>query len=574
MVDTASIRTERLRIAGAPRPPGRGAGALSRAHVTALTEQWLRDLWVAATTGAPDPIAPGPGIALACSGSLARRECGPLSDLDLELLLDDRCTLGTDDVARIAQRIWYPVWDSRLGLDHAVRTVDESRATARADLATAAAALDVRCVAGDDRVVSGLRTVLAADWRTDARRRLPELAEALQARHARNGDLDQTLDPDLKEGNGGLRDMTVLRALAASWLADYSHQRADEAHHALLDTRDALQVVTGRPRNKLVLEEHDPVAAQLGLDTDEMLRRVSFSGRAVARELEATMRRALQARAPRRGIPRRRPDLRALGEGCYVHEGEVVLGRGADRDDPLLPLVLARHAAEQDLPISPVTSRNLAAHVPDLPRPWPPQALELFVGLLACGSPLLHVWDSLEDAGLVTRWMPAWEAIRSRHQRNSVHRWTVDRHSLECVITAAGMVDRVARPDALLLAALFHDIGKVAGARDHSVLGAGIADDCLADLGVDPATRARVVTLVREHLTLSLVAAREDSEDPAAVERLCDAVGRDPDLLDELATLTEADGRAAGPGVWTIWRAERAQLFVTAAHRLMATRVD
>ncbi|SDB86070.1 [protein-PII] uridylyltransferase [Raineyella antarctica] len=567
---TSSIRADRLRIAGAPQPSGRGAGALSRAHVTALTEHWLHDLWVAATTGHADPIQTGPGIALACAGSLARRESGPLSDLDLELLLDERCTLEPEQVSLLAERLWYPLWDSRLGLDHAVRTVEESRSTARADLATAAAALDVRCIAGDDRVVSRLRSVLAADWRTDARRRLPELEESIRERHARNGDVDQTLDPDLKEGEGGLRDMTLLRALAASWLADYAHDQADLAHHVLLDTRDALQVATGRPRNKLVLEEHDAVAARLGVDTEEMLRRVSQAGRTVARELQQTMRRALRARAPRVGPSVRRPDLRPLGDGAYVHEGEVVLGRGADLDDPLLPLALARHAATLDLPLSPVTARNLATQVPDLPRPWPAEARAALVALLASGRPLLVVWDTLDDAGLIGRWIPAWEAIRSRHQRNSVHRWTVDRHSLECVAIASELVDRVARPDLLLLAALLHDVGKVAGAGDHSIVGAEIAATTLADLGADPETTATVVRLVREHLALSLLAARADSSDPAAVAQLCAAVDEDPDQLDLLAALTEADSRATGAGVWSVWRAERSQLFVTAARRRLA----
>ncbi len=570
MADTSTIRSERLTIAGAPRPSGRGAGALSRAHITGLTEQWLRDLWVAATTGHPQPVDPGPGIALACSGSLARRESGPLSDLDLELLLDNRCPLGRAEIAEIAERLWYPIWDSKLGMDHSVRTVDQCRAAARADLATAASALDVRCIAGDDRVVSTLRGVLAADWRTDARKRLPELEESIRARHARNGDLDQTLDPDLKEGNGGLRDMTVLRALAASWLADYAHERAELAHHLLLDTRDALQVVTGRARNELVLQEHDAVAAQLGLDTDEMLRRVSAGGHTVAHELQATLRRALQARAPRRGIPRRRPELRMLGDGCYVHEGEVVLGKGADHDDPMLPLVLARHAAAEDLPISDITARNLAARTPDLPTPWPPAALAAFVDLLGTGAPLLAVWDALDDAGLVSRWIPAWDAIRSRHQRNSVHRWTVDRHILECVTLAAGMTDRVGRPDVLLLAALFHDIGKVAGARDHSTTGADLARDALPLLGVDAATQETIVGLVRDHLALAALAAREDPEEPAAIERLCTVVHHDPELLEQLAALTEADARATGPGIWTTWRAGRSQLFVTAARRRLA----
>lgn len=559
-----ALRTDRIRLAGVPRPPGRGAGALSRAHVTASTEAWLRDLWSAVTINHPTPIDPGPGIALACSGSLARRESGPLSDLDLELVLDGDCTLSPDEVDILAERLWYPLWDTGLGLDHAVRTVEEARETARADLATAAAALDLRCIAGDDRVVARLASVLAADWRTEARHRLPELEFAVSARHARHGDIDQTVDPDLKEAAGGLRDMVILRALAASWLADYSHERADHAHHVLLDTRDALQLVTGRARNRLVAEEHAAVAALLRLDPDDMLTRVALAGRTVERELQSTLSSALRARTARPGPDRRSPELRPLGAGAHLHEGEVVLGPGADPSDPLLPLVLAGRAASVGAPLSTVTARNLARRSTDLPTPWPAEALGLLVGILSAGPSTRLVWDSLDDAGLITRWIPPWTAIRGHRPRHPVHRWTVDRHSVECVVVAAGLVDRVDRPDILLLAALLHDIGKVAGSDDHSRHGADIVARLLPDLGAAPETTATVTLLVREHLTLAQLATRADPDDPRVLDRLGDAVQHDTEHLELLAALTEADSRATGTGLWNATRAAQVRRLVTA----------
>lgn len=566
MATTTTIRSDRIRIAGVPRPPGRGAGALSRAHVTAATEAWLRDLWFAATTGNPDPIDPGPGIALSCAGSLARRESGPLSDLDLELVLDDSCRLAPDEISAIADRLWYPVWDSGLRLDHAVRSVDDARAAARADLPSAAAALDIRFLAGDDRVVHRLASVLSADWRTDARHRLPELAAAVQERHRLHGDIEQTVGADLKESAGGLRDMLVLRALAASWLADYAHEQVDHAHHVLLDTRDALQLATGRPGTRFAVEEHVAVASLLRTGPDELGARVSLAGRCLARELDATMQRALRARSSRPVAPdRRRPELRPLGSGAYVHEGEVVLGPGADPTDPLLPLVLGGHAARQGLPLSAVTARNLAERPVPLPHPWPSPALDLLVGMLATGRSALLAWDPLEDAGLITRWIPAWEAIRGHRPRHPVHRWTVDRHTLECVVLAAEFADRVPRPDVLLLAALLHDIGKNGRPGDHSTTGAVIAGETLLDLGADQATIDAVVRLVREHLTLARLATRGDPEDPSVVAALWTAVDGDPDLLVTLAALTEADSRATGGGLWNASRASQVQRLVTAA---------
>ena len=100
-------------------------------------------------------------------------------------------------------------------------------------------------------MVAAARSTVAHDWRANARRRLPQLVESLEARHHRHGDLAQTIEPDLKEARGGLRDMTILRALTAAWLADRPHGQVDTAYGTLLDARDALHVVTGRGRDRL-----------------------------------------------------------------------------------------------------------------------------------------------------------------------------------------------------------------------------------------------------------------------------------------------------------------------------------
>ncbi|WP_181796991.1 nucleotidyltransferase domain-containing protein, partial [Streptomyces sp. WELS2] len=150
---------------------------------------------------------PARGVSLVAVGGYGRGELSPRSDLDLVLLHD-----GSDPgaVAALADRIWYPVWDLGLALDHSVRTPAEARATAAEDLKVQLGLLDARHVAGDTTLTAGLRTAVLTDWRNQAPKRLPELRELCAERAARQGELRYLLEPDLKEARGGLRDATAL----------------------------------------------------------------------------------------------------------------------------------------------------------------------------------------------------------------------------------------------------------------------------------------------------------------------------------------------------------------------------
>ena len=546
------LAARRLDVAGARGFAAPGAGPARRAAVASLTREWLADVWEQALAGRPSD-----GVALAAVGSLARRDGGPLSDVDLVLLHDGR-SLGGEELRALADRVWYPVWDAGIRLDHAVRTVNQCRTVASGDLSAAVGLLDLERLTGDPEVVAAARAVLTHDWRANARKRLPQLVETVHVRHGRHGDLAQGLEPDLKEAHGGLRDMAVLRALAAAWLTDRPHGAVDESYAALLDVRDALHVVTGRGRDRLTREDHDAVAALLGhRDADELLTGVSTAARTIAYALDGTVRRAGQSqRARTLRVGPRRPQLRPLGFGLFEHDGEVVLGPRTDpAADPLLTLRAAVTAARDDLPIAPATLANLAANAPPLPEPWPAPAKDLFADLLAAGPGLLTVWEGLDQAGLVERWVPEWAAVRSRPQRSPVHRHTVDRHLLETVVVAGSLVRGVGRPDLLLLGALLHDIGKVRGARDHSTAGEPLARAVATRLGHDTGDVDTVALLVREHLTLIELATRRDHRDPATLAAAHEAAAGSRDTFDLLLALTEADATAAGPQAWTDWRA-------------------
>ncbi|MBK3575417.1 [protein-PII] uridylyltransferase [Streptomyces sp. MBT65] len=534
---------------------GARSGPPRRAALAELTDDWLTGLFAAGNEALK-------GVSLVAVGGYGRGELSPRSDLDL-LLLHDGGDSGA--VAALADRIWYPVWDLGLALDHSVRTPAEARKTAGEDLKVQLGLLDARHIAGDLGLTASLRTAVLADWRNQAPKRLPELQELCAERAERQGELQYLLEPDLKEARGGLRDATALRAVAASWLADAPREGLADARRRLLDVRDALHLTTGRATDRLALQEQDQVAAELGLlDADTLLRQVYEAARVVSYASDVTWRevgRVLRSRAVR---PRLRAMLGGgakpaaerspLAEGVVEQDGEVVLARAARPErDPVLPLRAAAAAAQAGLPLSLHAVRRMAAGVRPLPTPWPAEAREQLVTLLGSGQPTIDVWEALEAEGLITRLLPDWERVRCRPQRNAVHIWTVDRHLIETAVRASEFARRVSRPDLLLVAALLHDIGK-GWPGDHSVAGEIIAKDVAARIGFDRADVAVLATLVRHHLLLIDTATRRDLEDPATVRSVAEAVGT-TSTLELLHALTEADALATGPAAWSSWRA-------------------
>ncbi len=519
--------------------------------VTSCVEDALAELY--AEVGGP-----ASGTALACVGSLARRELGPRSDVDLVLLHDGRDPAGTD---RLAGELWYPLWDSGVRLDHSVRTPAECAEVAGRELSAGVGLLDLRVVAGDTALVSGARTALLSAWRGNARRRLPELLSSLDERLARFGDAAYLLEPDLKEARGGSRDMAMLRALAATWLTDRPHSGVRDPYEQLLDVRDALHVTSGRALDRLLASEVDGVAARLGYpEPDALHRAVSLAARRIGHAVDLTVRSAKQAVPQRRVLSfarrERRPVYTEAEHGLIIHAGEVGLATLASASSPTTGVHAGALAASRGLVLSPVTAENLGLHAPPLPVPWPEDARDAFLQLLSSGPQLVPVWEALDLAGCIARWIPDWEPIRARPQHNPIHRHTVDRHSVQTAAEAQRHLTQVERPDLLLLACLFHDIGKLPGAGvDHAAVGAPIARRCVVAIGLDDEDADVVELLVRHHLTLASLATKRDHADPVTQQALVDAVQGRAEVLDLLRYLTESDARAAGPAAWSPWRA-------------------
>lgn len=481
-------------------------------------------------------------------GGYGRQELAPSSDLDLVLLhADDR------DVDEFAARLWYPLWDGPHRLDHAVRAESEILASAAADLKVHLGLLDLRHLAGDRALTERVRSAVLAHWRERAPELVPALMTLVEQRASRCGSLGHDAIPDLKDSSGGLRDIACLQALVLTWLVDAPHAELDRARQDLLDVRDGLHQITGHAGDRIEPEHWALLAPVLGLaDAEAVQRLVRSTGRRVEHMSRLMWGRA-RAALPGQGAGRS-ARLEWIERGVAVAGGEIVLHRSADPvADPSLLLRVAAEAAEQDLPINPATATRLTRDCRTLPAPWDADMRRLFLRLLASGPGLRATWATLEDSGALEAILPEWEGVRLLPHASTIHRYTVDRHIIETVVEAAGLIRRVDRPDLLLVGALLHDIGK-AETTDHSVAGESVARTVALRMGFPPADADTVAALVRWHLLLATTATTRDLEDPATIAYVVERVG-DVATLDLLEMLAQADAKATAPQAWTAWRA-------------------
>ncbi len=529
----------------------------------------LVDGWLAELLAAAEAECGAGGVALVAVGGYGRAELSQQADIDVILLHGGRRDIGT-----LADRVWYPIWDEGLKLGHAVRTPREALALAADDLDTATSLLQVRHVAGDEDLTDDLARRGIEQWQKRAKRWLEDLSRRVRARHEASGEVAFLLEPDLKEGRGGLRDVHALRwAEAAQSLLWQGDDRAlDDAYDTLLTARVELHRHTGRPGDRLLLEEQDAVAAALhDQSADHLMHRVAAAARTIAwRSDDAWLRIDASLSGPPGWRSRRDKDI---GTGLVLRDGEVHLTADADlAADPSLVLRAAGAAAAGGTRIHRASLERLAAAGP-LPDPWPPVVRAALVDLLLSGHRAIPVIEALDQMGLWVHVLPEWEAVRSKPQRNAYHRFTVDRHLIEAAANAASLVARTARPDLLVLGALLHDLGK-GYPGDHTDVGIDLLATIGPRMGFASADVAVLQAMVRHHLLLPDVATRRDLDDPATVEGVADAVG-DLLTLGLLAALTEADSIATGPSAWGRWKADLVSDLVSrVAHVLGGGRAE
>ncbi len=543
--------------------------AFCRAY-SAAADEWLTGLFDEASGG------DSRGMALVAVGGYGRGELCPYSDLDVVLVHK-----GRKDISATADRIWYPVWDDGIALDHSVRRPNEALDMAGEDLRVALGLLDARVVCGESRIAEPVIEGARDRWARQKPSWLGVLADLVTERQAANGDVGFLLEPDLKESHGGLRDIAALVALMAAVpvLADYVDTVAlGDARSVLTAARVELHRRTTRDLNKLLLQEQEQVALAVGYaDADALMHAVATAGRTVAWEGDDAWRRrgAWSRDKGRRSGPRRgrgsNPTVAPLagepGIGCT--EGEVVLLEGANvSGDPSLALRMAAAAAELNLPISRDALNLLGRRAPEPPVPWPDQLRDTLVRVLATGPTAIPALEALDQRHLLERYLPEWAAVRNKPQRNPYHRFTVDRHLLEATANSATMTHRVSRPDLLLIGTLLHDIGK-GFPGDHTDVGVVVAGDIATRMGLPAEDVATIQTMVRLHLLLPDTATRRDLDDPATAQRVADQVGDRP-TLDLLASMVEADSLATGSSAWGSWKAGLVADLVERTRQLLA----
>jgi len=538
---------ERKKLRAAP------IGAARRLQLSQITDNYLINLFNNAVKKEDFDK-----VALIGVGANGRQDLTLGSDFDLVLVHEKDYKID-----EIAEKLWYPIWDLGIKLDHSVRTSSQVRNMASMDLAVVLGWLDARTIVGNENLEKQISSLVLQDWRAFADKRLKELYEQVLARKEKEGELSQLIEPDLKESYGGLRDITILRAVAATWKIDIPKKILDENSQILQDIRDALHTVLDKPSDKLIRQEQVSVAQLTDLkDADQLIRKVSYSGRIIAHHSDVIWHKVNSLISKSSFIKKLKTENRIpLVDGVVIQDNEVVLAKDSKIAlDETLGLRLAAASSQAGLFIAEHTLERIKREAKPLVQPWNQEAKDAFISLLGSGRHLISTWESLDFAGLIDTWFPIWSQVRGCPQNSQIHSFTVDRHLLETAIYANNYTREVSRPDLLLVGSFFHDIGK-GGEKDHSDEGAEIMQKLAPNLGFNKEDSEILVKLVQHHLLLPEFATKRDLEDPLTISSVSKIVENET-FLDLLYYLTLADMFATGPLASSEWRQQLIQELV------------
>ena len=520
-----------------------------------VTDAWLNEIFIAATAGEKKRD----DIVLIAVGGYGRRELAPHSDLDILLVHKSVKNIGD-----IASKMWYPIWDVGVKLGHAVRTPKETIQLCSTDLDTATALVTARVIAGNQKLGNELISEASSSWKKNGRQWLVQLHRRIIERYAKDGEVAFLLEPNLKEGLGGLRDIHALQWAVDAGLELSSDDRRQltRCNDILLRVRVALHRHVGRASEILRLEDQAPVAPMAGYATDDQLMAaIAEVGREVAWIAD-------EAWAQLDPPADRSPFAQPLAPGVHLLNGEIHLDDAVNvADDPTLLLRVATAAARLGARIDRASLNRLGESSPQWPDPWPAGASDDLVALLLEGEAAIPVLESLDQRNLLVRVLPEWASVRSKPQRNAFHRYTVDRHLWQTVANAAELVHRVVRPDLLVLAALFHDLGK-GYPGDHTEVGIELFAEIGTRMGMPESDQRIISLLIEHHLLLADTATRRDLSDDATITMVAGHL-QSTVVLDLLHALTQADSLATGPSAWSDWKAELVALLVERARHVL-----
>jgi [protein-PII] uridylyltransferase len=541
------------------------------------------------------PVLDHHRLAVVAIGGYGRRELCPGSDVDL-LLLHDR--LKQPVLEELVRSVVYPLWDAGLTVGYAVRDRREAL-EAVDDLDSATAMIDARPVTGDTAFSQLVRGEVIRRLRRRPDRFLEALGLADAERRARAGDAAEVLEPDLKSGAGGLRDVQSLRWAAAAlvgtsgldplvpagYLGAPDRTRLAQAEDRLLAARVGLHLVAaaqgggGLKNEVLRLDLQDPVAERLGFvdrGDHELAPHQLLNGLYLAaRTIDHVHRRAwaLIDADVKRGKRRRGRPAESELDGFELVDGVLRIPIDGDIDEVLLPARVLAALADTGAVLDRGSAARLRTRAErgDIAWRWTDPARERWVSVLWRGHIALPALAELDEVGVLTALVPEWLSQRGRAQRNPFHRYALDRHGWHAAAELGDLVRRepwasetlseVTDREGLLLGTLLHDVGKAFG-EPHSETGIPVAQAIARRMGAAESTVELVGHLVRLHLVLPDAARKRDVADPALAREVAEAIG-DRSLLASLHLLAVADGRATGPTAWSEWTASLVKSLVT-----------
>jgi [protein-PII] uridylyltransferase len=528
------------------------------------------------------------GVAVLALGGYGRRELCPASDIDLMILhrLKNRV-----HITQISEELFYPLWDLGLEVGHGTRTLKESLRMAASDFEVQTSLLEARLITGDNALLEELQLGLTRQIRARGGVRFLEniLAEN-ERRHLQYGQAAYLLEPDIKDGEGGLRDIqaiiwsakglfgiTSLNGLdKEGYLSAFDARALERAYEFMLMVRTYLHHTAERKTDRLFFEYQAEIAKGLGFKkstgssgVENFMRRFYTHASAVERisrgfwdQLKDTLLNPVYATLASDSIN--------IAGGIVLRGGRLSLASAdAVRDYPGSEIKLFRLALEHDYPLDFKKLDLVREGLEDLPRPdtWTRQVRDDFIEILKAGSRALPALGTMDHLGLLSRYIPEWEHVVCLPQHDAYHLYTVDMHSFLTVAElqkiGAGNYDstnpllrelygEIERTDLLVVAALLHDVGKGAG-HEHSKRGSKMVKDVCARMGFTTAECRILSTLVGQHLLLPDTAMRRDLNDENVIIELASTIA-DGQIAKMLYLLSIADALATGPKAWDAWK--------------------
>jgi [protein-PII] uridylyltransferase len=556
----------------------------------------LYDYGLAMHGGAAAGVGP---LTVAATGGYGRGVLAPFSDIDLLFLT--REAPGPTGL-KVVEFILYFLWDLGLKVGHATRTVADCLNEANGDATVRTSLLDARPIAGDEVLFSDFAAAFRAACEEAGAAGYIEAKRAERdSRHRRFGDSPFVVEPNIKEGRGGLRDLQTLY-----WMARYvfgianifdlantdgpargiispaEAKIAQRAWDFLWALRFHLHYVAGRAEDRLTFDLQPVIGARMGYTrhgrqdgVERFMRHYFLTAREVSR-LTHVVEPALVRAALGPPALAAETDVALARDGFVLADGMLLCAKGRDiRDEPIMMLRILQTARDRDLTLHPLAMRALIRNERRaVSLRGNPEAAAIFLDLLCGRDDERHLADGarwlsvMNETGFLGRFLPDWARIVGQMQFDSYHVFTVDEHTIEAVRVlntlergvlrqvapiATGLMDQIQSRRALYAALLLHDIAKGRGG-DHSELGAELALEVGPTLGLTAEETETVSWLVLHHLLLSQTAFKRDIDDPKTILDLADTI-QSPERLRLLHVLTVADMRAVSPKVWNGWKA-------------------